>query len=278
LRKAENIYNLADLYGALWFDAWGVLVEGRRAIEGAVELLNELNRRGQPWYILTNDASTTLEGAAKRFGDMGLPVSAAHIISSGSLLVEYFKQGGLRGFRCAVLGPADSVECVRQAGGVPVPFTEPFEVLLLMDEAGFPFLEGMQDALNSLFRSMDAGRMPHLLLPNPDYIFPNGPGTFGLAAGSMAVVFEAALQSRYGRHIEFIRLGKPWPTIFHAARARHPHLKPLMVGDQIRTDIRGANDAGVDSALLNGGVSMIELDTLDAADRPTWVLESLLRK
>jgi HAD superfamily hydrolase (TIGR01450 family) len=277
MTTTRNIYELIEQYEVIWFDAWGVLCEGRQAMSGASDLLHHLNTRGTPWFILTNDASTTIEGSARRFAQMNLPVSLHHVISSGGLLVDYFARSGLRGARCAVLGPEDSKACVQQAGGEIVSADGDFDVLLLMDEAGFSFLDGLNAALSSLFRVIDAGHMPHLIAPNPDIIFPTGPGAFGITAGGMAAFFEAALESRYGRRMEFVRLGKPWPAIFHAAAEKTPGKRALMVGDQLRTDIRGAIHAGVDSALLLGGVSVVALNQLCENERPTWLVSSLLR-
>jgi ribonucleotide monophosphatase NagD (HAD superfamily) len=48
-----------------------------------------------------------------------------------------------------------------------------------------------------------------------------------------------------------------------------------MIGDQIETDIAGANAAGLDSALLTGGVSLPQLAGIDEAHRPTWLLSRL---
>ena len=52
-----------------------------------------------------------------------------------------------------------------------------------------------------------------LILPNPDLIYPRGEHSFGIAAGGVALLFEAALRRRYpGRDdLAFVRLGKPQP-------------------------------------------------------------------
>jgi hypothetical protein len=74
---------------------------------------------------------------------------------------------GLAGKRCIVLGPEDSRRYVERAGGVVVPPGESFEVLVVGDEAGFPFLETVDAVLTGLFRDLDRGEHPALLLPNP---------------------------------------------------------------------------------------------------------------
>ena len=152
-----------------------------------------------------------------------------------------------------------------------------FDVLVVCDETGFPFLETVDAALTSLIRMIDAGASPRLILPNPDLLYPDGVDAFGFAAGSVALMFEAALARRYpGRAgLGFTPLGKPQPHLYREALARAGAGDAVMIGDQIETDIAGANAAGLDSALLTGGVSLPQLAGIDEAHRPTWLLSRL---
>ncbi len=159
-----------DRYDTILFDAYGVLVHGGGAMPGAADVLSRLNAGRRSYFIVTNDASKLPATAAARFQGFGLPVDASRILTSGMLLAGHFAAAGLRGRACAVLGPADSVHYVRDAGGDVVPPDEAFEVLVIGDESGFPFLDWADAALSSLFRSVDAGRPVHLVVPNPDLI------------------------------------------------------------------------------------------------------------
>jgi ribonucleotide monophosphatase NagD (HAD superfamily) len=50
----------------------------------------------------------------------------------------------------------------------------------------------------------------------------------------------------------------------------------VMIGDQLETDIRGANAFGLDSALVGTGVSDINSSDLSVRHvRPTYLLKSL---
>ncbi len=44
-------------YAGVLLDAYGVLVDARGALPGAVELIAELTARGIPYAVVTNDAS-----------------------------------------------------------------------------------------------------------------------------------------------------------------------------------------------------------------------------
>jgi len=272
-----SIEQLIERYDALLFDAYGVLVHVSGAMPDAPKLIKRLNRIEKPYCIVTNDASRLPNKAAARYRSYGLDVDAENIITSGGLLPEYFAKHGLRGSRCVVLGPADSRRYVELAGGEVVPADAVFDVLVIGDESGFPFLDTVDMALSTLFKMIDAGRPIHLVLPNPDLIYPSGVDSFGIAAGAVAMLFEAALRRRYrGRPgLEFARLGKPYPHLYEAAMARCDTRDVVMIGDQLETDIAGANGCGIDSALITTGVSIDDLASLPEKLQPTWWIKSL---
>ena len=272
--REATIDELVDRYSALLFDAYGVLSYSVGALPGAVELIDRLNRMGKPYYVLTNDASALPESRAARYRKVGLNVDAAKIITSGSLLKGYFAEHGLSGARCAVLGTEDSAEYVRLAGGEVAPAAGGFDVLVVGDQAGFEFVDGVNAVLTALFRMLDTGDVPRLLLPNPDLVYPNDDG-FGMASGSVALIIEAALRQRYPeRGLEFERLGKPNGAIFEAALVLTGTRDMVMFGDTLETDIRGANTFGIDSVLVAGGVT--PADGLNGAvDVPTYWVRGL---
>lgn len=270
------IDELVERYSAILFDAYGVLSYSVGALPGAAALIGRLNRLGKPYYVLTNDASALPETRARRYQSVGLAVAADRIITSGGLLRGYFAEHGLRGARCVVLGTADSAEYARRAGGVVVDAGEAFDALVVGDQAGFPFIEGVNAAISGLFRKIDGGDMPRLLLPNPDLVYPDE-GGFGMASGSVALILEAALRQRYPRmaRLEFERLGKPHGAMFAEAQRRSGTRDMVMIGDTPDTDIRGANAFGIASALMAGGVGRPGAG-LEGADRPTYRIETLV--
>ena len=270
------IDELVERYSAILFDAYGVLSYSVGALPGAAALIGRLNRMGKPYYVLTNDASALPETRARRYQSVGLAVAADRIITSGGLLRGYFAEHGLRGARCVVLGTADSAEYVRRAGGVVVDAGEAFDAVVVGDQAGFPFIEGVNAAISALFRKIDGGDAPRLLLPNPDLVYPDE-GGFGMASGSVALVLEAALRQRYPRMggLEFERLGKPHRAMFAEAQRRSGTRDMVMIGDTPDTDIRGANAYGIASALMAGGVGRPGAG-LEGADRPTYRIETLV--
>jgi HAD superfamily hydrolase (TIGR01450 family) len=275
-----SIGELLDRYDAILLDSYGVLLHQGGPLPGAPALIGTMNAVDKPYFILTNDASRSPESASRRYHSWGLAIAPGRVITAGSLIAPYFEAKGLAGARCMVLGTEDSVAYVRDAGGEIVPAEEGIEpdVVVLCDESGFPFLETVNAALTAMFRRLDAGRSLHLLLPNPDIIFPRGEASYGLTAGSIAMVLEAAMELRYptGGFPRFVPLGKPHRPIFAEAQRRAGTHHMVMIGDQLSVDIRGARDFGIDSALMPTGLTHVGRDGLGEIN-PTYVLPTLIR-
>ncbi|HWO26163.1 MAG TPA: HAD hydrolase-like protein [Kofleriaceae bacterium] len=255
--RPTTINALLGSYAGVLLDAYGVLVDARGILPEAAPLLEELSRRRLPFAIVTNDASRSPDTYARRFAAQGLTVAPEQVVTSGSLLPDYFRAHGLAGARTCVLGTPDSFDYVRQGGGVPVPLAPGMDIdaVAVCDDSGTPFLEGIERALSAIVRALEAGRRPRLVLPNPDLVYPKGDGELGFTAGAMALVIEAALARRFpAAPPVFDRLGKPAPHLFleAAARLAVPPARLVMIGDQLETDVAGARAAGIDAALLAG--------------------------
>ncbi len=272
-----TIGELVARYSVILFDSFGVLADSHGSYPGAVELIGELNRARKPYYVLTNDASALPETRSGRYRRMGLDIAPDAIITSGSLLVDYFREQRMVGARCVVLGPDDSRRYVTDAGGLIAGPSEQFDAIVIGNQSGFPFVDTIDEVMSALFRRIDAGDNVRLVLPNPDLIYPTAQGGFGIASASVALLFEAALELRYpGRpELRFERLGKPHPAMFEEARRRAGTSDMVMIGDQPETDIRGANAFGIHSALVDTGIAGPADAPLPPELRPTYHLRGL---
>jgi HAD superfamily hydrolase (TIGR01450 family) len=273
-----SIEAIIDRYEVLLFDAYGVLLHSNGAIDGAPQLLKKLDQLKKPYYMLTNDASHLPESIAVKYQKQDLVMDPEHVITSGSLLLPYFQENNLIGSRCCVLGPEDCLRYVERAGGQIAGAKEEFDVLVIGDENGFPFIEVMDDALSSMFSKLDQGKSVELILPNPDLIYAKSEDSFGFTAGSIALMFEAALRVRYPNRTDLVfkALGKPHPLIFETAFKLSNTKNMVMFGDQLGTDIQGAIGFGLDSVLVLGGVSNLNEINLTETNRPTYTIASLM--
>ncbi|MGB0714180.1 MAG: HAD-IIA family hydrolase, partial [Gammaproteobacteria bacterium] len=245
-------------FDAVFLDAYGVLVDKAGALPGAVDFLRHLADQGTPYCVLTNSASRPPGAMSEEFRGYGLAIEADQIITSGMVLRSTLSARGESGRSGWVLGTEQSARFAAE-GGVRV--TRPGEggepdVIVVADQAGFPLLDWMNEAISAVIRAMDAGRPIELILCNPDLIYPREAGLYGLTGGSLAALMETVFSERYGPDApRFERLGKPYTPIFDAGRALTGAAKPLMIGDQLTTDIAGAVAAGIDSVLVESSVT-----------------------
>lgn len=274
--KDTTMQELIARYPVILFDSFGVLASSNAVLPGAVELIANLNATGKTYFVLTNDASALPESRSENYAKLALNIKPEQIITSGSLLSRYFADEHLQGLRCVILGPEDSVRYVQIAGGEVVPIGADFDAVVIGDQSGFPFLETMDQVMTDLFRKTDNGENVRLILPNPDLIYPDGDG-FGFASASIAMLLESALKLRYPERddLHFIRLGKPHEAIFAEALRRSGTRDMVMIGDQLETDIKGANDFGLDSVLVGTGIAALDLSWAPEFKRPTYTLRSL---
>jgi ribonucleotide monophosphatase NagD (HAD superfamily) len=209
-----EIDQLLACYDALLLDAYGVLVNKSGPLPGATSLIDRLNHMDYSYLVLTNSASHLPETMARQFVEIGLNIPAERFLTSGSLLSPYFREYGLVGTRCVVLGTEESAAYVSQAGGRVVPLSDTIdvEVVVLADQQGFPLMEYMNLLLSLVIRQMDQDNTPHLLLCNPDLLYPVAHGRYAFTAGGLAAMLEAVINERYAESkARFVRLGKPLP-------------------------------------------------------------------
>ena len=89
-----------------------------------------------------------------------------------------------------------------------------------------------------------------MICTNPDLIVDRGE-IRELCAGSVAKVFEEL-------NGEVIYFGKPYPPVYELS-ANVKNRKVLCIGDNLNTDIKGANIQNFDSLLVGGGIHRNEI-------------------
>ena len=89
-----------------------------------------------------------------------------------------------------------------------------------------------------------------MICTNPDLIVDRGDKR-ELCAGSVALVFE-----EMGG--EVIYFGKPYPEVYNQS-INNKKKKVLSIGDNLNTDIKGANLLNYDSLLISNGVHKNEI-------------------
>jgi ribonucleotide monophosphatase NagD (HAD superfamily) len=97
-----------------------------------------------------------------------------------------------------------------------------------------------------------------MVCANPDIVVPRG-DRFVDCAGALARAYEAIGG-------EVLYYGKPHLPIYKTALEAAGNAKrPLVIGDGLETDIRGANRAGIDALFVAHGVHRREISDLTPA-------------
>jgi HAD superfamily hydrolase (TIGR01459 family) len=229
---------VAERYDAYVLDQWGVMHDGRRPYEGAVEAMQRLREARKRVVILSNSGqrSAPNEAALERLG-FGRSLWD-DLVSAGEDAWRALKADP-PGRRWLVFGDPQ-----RLAGldFTPVEKVEEAECLvaLRMDE---PELTGY-DAIFA--KALARGLL--LVCANPDH-WRFADGVLLPAPGTFAERY-AAMGGRVQWH------GKPHAHIYETALASLgvSRGRVLCVGDSMHHDVRGGRDAGLATALVTAGI------------------------
>jgi len=248
---------IASQHDALICDVWGVVHDGHKAHDGAVEALRHFARRHGPVILLTNAPRLPgdVEKILTRFG--APPDCYDAIVTSGSLARdELARRSSGNPLAMLHIGPARD-SGVYDGLNVYAADADKAEIVLCTglydDETETP--ENYRARLEDL-----KVKGLTMLCANPDLVVQRG-GKLIHCAGGVAKLYE----SMGG---EVLTFGKPHPAIYRtvldeAARiAGRPVERPLAIGDGADTDIKGANTMGIDALFVADGIHAAELGAL----------------
>lgn len=220
-------------------DMDGVLLRGRTPVDGANEFIDRLNDSDREYVVLTNNPMFTPGDLSHRLRSMGLKVPSSRIFTS-AMATARFLESQRPEAKAFVVGESGLTTAVHGIGYVITDIDPDYVVLG----------EGRHDSatLTKAVRLVAAGAQ--FVVTNPDTAGPEEEGIVP-AAGAFAAMIEAAT----GRSPYVV--GKPNPLMFRTALN---HLgvhseEAFMVGDNLRTDIRGGMEAGLETILVLSGVT-----------------------
>ncbi|MGI9481653.1 MAG: TIGR01459 family HAD-type hydrolase [Hyphomicrobiales bacterium] len=246
--------DLAGRYDGWLCDVWGVVHNGVRAYDGAVEALTRFREGGGRVVLITN-APRPAASVVPQLRQLGVPGEAYDaVVTSGDVTHELVRENTAT--RLFHLGPERDLPLLKGLESQLVPFDEANAVLLtgaLDDENETaedyrPFLE---DVL---------ARKLALYCANPDLVVQRGDRLL-ICAGAIAKLY-----SEIGGEVHIA--GKPHAPIYDAARehlaelAEHKiaHDRLLAIGDGLPTDVKGAHMQNLDVLFLTGGIFAGEMD------------------
>ena len=261
--KGEVLEVLVDSFDSVLLDLDGVVYKGAIAIPNAVDSITKFQDSGKILGYLTNNSSRRPDTIAEQLVGLGIKAVPSQIIGSAmsgaSLLASKIPAGskvlvvGGEGLRHEV--SLEGFEVVDHAS------TQPAAVI-----QGFSPDVSWRELAQASF-AIQGGAI--WIATNQDWTIPVEQG---IAPGNGTLV--GAVHTAVGILPEVA--GKPHRPIFDYAIQKLKVKKPLMVGDRLDTDIRGANAAGIESAVvLTGIANRKELVAAKPEDRPSYILDDL---
>lgn len=247
-------------------DLDGVVYVGDDPVPGAADAIRWLAREGVPYCFLTNTTSRPRQAIVDTLVGMGVPARTEQVLTPAVAAVGWLRSHGID--RPAVFVPAATA--AEFAGLQPVAEdVEQGAGAVVIGDLG----EGWDfPTLNRALRLLVSGPTAPLVALGMTRYWQAEDG-LRLDAGA----FVRALEYAAGRTA--VVLGKPDPVFFGAAvdalglEAGVGTGQVVMVGDDVRTDVAGAQAAGLTGLLVRTG--KFAASDLDGEVRPDAVLDSL---
>jgi HAD superfamily hydrolase (TIGR01459 family) len=241
----DGIASLAGRYDGYILDLWGVLHDGAHPLPGALDALQRLRKAGKHVVILSN-APRRSAAVIKRVEEIGIARDLYdELLSSGEATWHWLKQSGPGGKR---LYPIMAERDASMLEGLDLAVSQSVAgadfILSTGVESANDRVEDFEDALRE-----GAERKLPMVCANPDLVVIHR-GKMEICAGSIAQYYE-----ELGGKVHYF--GKPHAPIYRECFSLlkvTDRSRILAVGDSLRTDIAGANAAGIDGLWVLGGI------------------------
>jgi len=240
----EGLKSIVENYDIFYIDLWGVVHDGINLHKNAIVTLEEITKAKKKYVLLTNAPrpNKTVKLFLEKMG-MNKEI-IKNVYSSGEAALSYLKKKSLDK-KFYHLGPARDFDLFLDFKKNKTEDIKESSYLLctgLFEEQGedLNYYKGLfKDHINK-----------KMICTNPDLIVDRG-NKRELCAGSIALVFE-----KMGG--EVIYFGKPFPEVYNQS-INNKKKRALSIGDNLNTDIKGANFLNYDSLLILNGVHKDEI-------------------
>jgi len=242
-----------DSIKAVLCDIGGVLYVGDSPIEGAVEAVNSL-KKYYPIRFLTNTTQKTSSQVVTKLREMGFSIEADEVITALDVTKMFLKQ---HKSSADFLLTDDAKAFFQDLQKYP-------QKCVVVGDAQDNFSYAN---LNHAFRKLLQGAK--LIAIAKNRYFKDDDGVLSMDAGCFVQALE------YASVQKAMLLGKPSSSFYHLACA-DMGVEPsacAMIGDDIESDIQGAQKAGLNAILVQSGKFMPE--DLERGIIPDAVIKSI---
>ena len=241
----EGLSSIVDDYQLFYVDLWGVVHNGVTLHQKAIKALDEITKKKKNYILLTN--APRPNHAVKSFLEkLGLKKEIRdHVFTSGEASLNYLKKN-LLDKNFYHIGPPRDFDLFLNIKKNKSDTIQKSDYLLctgLFDD---------QDEDLKFYKDLFENNLEKkMICTNPDLIVDRA-NKRELCAGSVAMIFE-----KMGG--EVIYFGKPYPEVYNQS-VDNKNKKILCIGDNLNTDIKGANLLNFDSLIISNGVHKDEIE------------------
>lgn len=231
-------------------DLDGIIYRGSDPVPYAAGAVAAARAHGMRTMFVTNNASRTPGAVADHLTELGIPTGAEEVTTAAMAVAALIAAESDESTRVLVVGGRGLRQAVVDEG---------LRVVDCADDDPTVVVQGFDPALKweDLAEAAYAiGRGAEHIASNMDQSLPT---ERGLAPGNGALV--GAVRAATGKPTR--ASGKPGPEIFQQAASACTARRPLVVGDRLDTDLKGARAARFPGLWVNTGV-----------DGPTQVLQA----
>lgn len=248
--------DLSNIQGVL-FDLDGVLYVGNAAIPGAIEAVNQIRLAGKLCRFVTNTSTLCLASLQKKLSGLGFEVAQSEIMSAPQAALRFLQQ------------QPDPICRLLLADDVKQDFahlqqSDTHANFIVVGDIGNAWTYAM---LNELFACLMQGAKLIAIHKNRFWQTEHG---LQMDIGAFVHGLE------YASNTQAMIIGKPSADFFNMALAdmQLEASQVLMVGDDIDSDIGGAQQAGLVGALVRTG-KYRQAYTESSAIKPEIIVDSI---
>ena len=238
-----------------------------RLLPGAVELLQELDRRGTPFLALTNGSAYPSAQQAPRLAALGLPIGADRLYTPNSVAIDLFRDKGVE--RVLVLGTPGVAAALNEEGvATAVPGDAEAEQADAVYVAWHPAcsMNDIHAACSAVLR----GAAFYCASDVPFFATQQGPA-FGYSCAIAGAIVRVT-------GVEPELTGKPSQAAlrFVASRLGVAPERVAVIGDDPRVEMEMARGGGaIGIGVTTGTTSREQWAAQDEVRRPHHVIDSL---
>ena len=252
IKGLSEIYHKYDVF---FIDLWGVIHNGIQLYPGAIEVLENLNRLNKRFVLLSN-APRPSKNVEKFLLNLKMDkIFVKTVFTSGEAALKSLEKN-IYGEKFYHLGPKRDNDLFKGFEKNKRSLEESDFILCT------GFFEDKEDSLDFYKDLLKKNIQLKMVCTNPDLIVHRG-SSKEYCAGTLAAIFEEL----GGKVVYF---GKPYPAIYNFCIKKNETV--LVIGDNVRTDIKGANNMKYDSLFITGGVHKDEFLNL-SVDKYDKILE-----